>query len=73
MQRGGRAPRMSSDAIDYYSAVFERVFNLPEWQTYKQRNGLTGEFLSGPPLREYWRGQLKMHGWMLEVARSLQK
>lgn len=32
-----------------------------------------GEFLSGPPLREYWRGQLKVHSWMLEVARSLRK
>jgi tripartite-type tricarboxylate transporter receptor subunit TctC len=74
MQRGvAGPPRMSGDAIDYYSAVFERVFNLPEWQEYRRRNGLTGEFVSGPPLRQYWRSQLKVHGWMLEVARSLRK
>jgi tripartite-type tricarboxylate transporter receptor subunit TctC len=74
MQRGVAGPaRMSSDAVDYYSAVFERVFNLPEWQDYRKSNGLTGEFLSGPSLREYWRSQLELHSWMLGVARSLQK
>ena len=74
MQRGvAGPPRMSRDAVDYYSEVFERVFSLPEWQAYRASNGLTGEFLSGPPLREYWRSQLGLHSWMLEVARSLQK
>jgi tripartite-type tricarboxylate transporter receptor subunit TctC len=74
MQRGvAGPPGMSADAVDYYSGVFERFFNSPEWQDYKRGNGLTGEFLSGPALREYWRTQLQVHRWMLEIARSLQK
>jgi len=74
MQRGvAGPPRMSGDAVDYYSVVFERVFNLPEWQDYKERNVLLGEFLSGPALREYWRSQLQVHKWMLGVAQSLKK
>jgi len=74
MQRGvAGPPRMSGDAVDYYSAVFERVFNLPEWKDYRESNALMGEFLTGPPLREYWSSQLKLHSWMLDVAQSLQK
>jgi tripartite-type tricarboxylate transporter receptor subunit TctC len=74
MQRGvAGPPRMSSDAVDYYTGVFERVFNLPEWQAYRESNGLTGAFLSGPPLREYWRSQLELHRWMLGVAGTLRK
>jgi putative tricarboxylic transport membrane protein len=74
MQRGvAGPPRMSADAVDYYSGVFERFFNSQDWRDYKQHAGLMGEFLTGPPLREYWRAQLQLHGWMLEVARSLQK
>lgn len=74
MQRGvAGPPRMSDDAVDYYSGVFERFFNSKDWQDYKERAGLMGEFLTGPALREYWRSQLQVHRWMLEVARSLQK
>jgi tripartite-type tricarboxylate transporter receptor subunit TctC len=73
MQRGvAGPPGMSADAVDYYSVVFERFFNSREWQEYKERAGLMGEFLTGLPLREYWRSQLQVHRWMLEVARSLQ-
>jgi tripartite-type tricarboxylate transporter receptor subunit TctC len=74
MQRGvAGPPRMSADAVDYYTAVFERFFNSRDWQDYKRRAGLTGEFLTGPALREYWRSQLQVHRRMLDVARSLQK
>jgi tripartite-type tricarboxylate transporter receptor subunit TctC len=74
MQRGvAGPPRMSYDAVDYYTGVFERVFNLPEWQAYRENNGLTGAFLSGRPLREYWRSQLELHKWMLGVAETLRK
>jgi tripartite-type tricarboxylate transporter receptor subunit TctC len=74
MQRGvAGPPRMSYDAVDYYTGVFERVFDLPEWRAYRESNALTGAFLSGRPLREYWRSQLELHRWMLGVAGSLQK
>jgi len=71
MQRG--VAGMSGDAAQYYSAVFEKVFKLPEWQKYREGSGLVGDFLTGAPLREYWRAQLELHGRMLEVARALRK
>jgi len=64
---------MSSDAVDFYSAVFEKVFHTAEWQDYRQRTGLLGDFLSGPALRDYWRAQLGVHGRLLEVAQALRK
>jgi putative tricarboxylic transport membrane protein len=74
MQRGvAGPPRMSDDAADYYSAVFEKVFKLPEWQSYKERAGLLGDFLTGPPLRQYWHAQLELHGRMLEIAGAARK
>jgi putative tricarboxylic transport membrane protein len=74
MQRGvAGAPRMSYDAADFYAGVFEKVFNSPEWQSYKDRAGLLGEFLTGRPLRQYWQAQLELHGRVLEVARALRK
>jgi tripartite-type tricarboxylate transporter receptor subunit TctC len=70
MQRGvAGPPGMSSDAADYYSAVFEKMFHSPEWQGYRQRVGLLGGFLSGPALRDYWRSQLELHAGMLEAAK----
>jgi tripartite-type tricarboxylate transporter receptor subunit TctC len=74
MQRGvAGPPSMSHDAADFYSAVFEKVFQSPDWQSYKKRAGLLGEFLSGRPLREYWQAQLEIHGRLLEVARAARK
>jgi tripartite-type tricarboxylate transporter receptor subunit TctC len=74
MQRGvAGPPGMGADAVDYYSAAFEKVFNLPEWRDYRKRAGLLGEFLSGPPLRQYWQAQLELHGRMLEAARMLRQ
>ena len=74
MQRGvAGPPRMSSDAVEYYSAVFEKIFHTPEWQDYRARSGLLGDFLAGPPLREYWRTQLAVHGRILELAQVLRK
>src|SRR5262245_22330062 len=74
MQRGVAGPlRMSDDAADYYSAVFEKVFKSPEWQNYMERAGLLGDFLTGAPLRQYWHAQLELHGRMLEIARAARK
>ena len=55
----------------FYSSVFEEVFNLPEWQDYRKRVGLVGEFMTGDPLAQYWRDQLELHRKMLEVAAAL--
>jgi putative tricarboxylic transport membrane protein len=74
MQRGvAGPPRMSDAAADYYSAVFEKVFTSPEWQSYKERAGLLGAFLARGPLHQYWQAQLQLHGHMLEIARTLRK
>jgi putative tricarboxylic transport membrane protein len=65
------SPNMRREAVAFYSSVFEKVFNLPEWQDYRKRVGLVGEFKTGDPLQQYWRDQLELHRKMLEVAAVL--
>lgn len=60
-------PNMSMDAQLYYAKLFRKVYDSPEWRAYREENCLTGKFLSGPGLIEYWQGQVKVRRNMLAV------
>lgn len=62
------APGMSPNAIAYYQALFRKVFQSEEWQGYRQKNSLQGEFLTGNGLRKYWLRQREKHArWQMAI------
>ena len=62
------APGMSPNAIAYYQALFRKVFQSEEWQNYRQKNSLQGEFLTGDGLRKYWLRQREKHArWQMAI------
>jgi tripartite-type tricarboxylate transporter receptor subunit TctC len=65
------APGMSAEAQAYYSDLFRKVYESPEWQEYMTKQSLQGEFLTGEALREYWQRELKNHETMLKEIGQL--
>ncbi len=59
------APGMSADARAYYTALFTKVFNSKEWQTYRSKKSLQGDFLTGDALMDYWKRERAVHKQML--------
>jgi putative tricarboxylic transport membrane protein len=55
------APGMSAPAQAYYTSLFKKVFDTPDWQDYMKKNSLRGAFLSGPPLMSYWLKEREKH------------
>ena len=60
------APGMSKEAEDYYRGVFQKVFNSEEWQTYRKKKSLYGDFLTGGDLKAYWKRERDIHQKMLK-------
>lgn len=61
-------PNMSMEAQLYFAKLFRKVFDAPEWRSYREENCLSGKFLSGPGLIEYWQQQVKVRRNMLAVT-----
>ena len=64
------APGMSDEAAAYYQELFKKVYDSPEWQEYRQKKSLWGEFLTGQDLQGYWTTELEIHRAMLEKMGS---
>ena len=60
------APGMSAEAEAYYRSVFQQVFDSEEWQTYRKKKSLYGDFLTGQELKDYWAREKEIHRVMLE-------
>ena len=60
------APGMSDEAMMYYQDVFQKVFETEEWQEYRKKKSLYGDFLSGEALKEYWMTERTIHEAMLK-------
>lgn len=65
------APGMSADALSYYSGLFEKVFNSVDWQAYKKKQSLEGNFLAGDGLVSYWDTQIKRHRDILKASGAI--
>jgi putative tricarboxylic transport membrane protein len=62
------APQMSNEARDFYEQVFHNLFESPEWQEYRERNSLHGEFISGTALMNYWIMEREKHArWKMAI------
>ena len=60
------APGMSQEAAAYYQDLFAKVFNSSEWQEYRKKKSLYGEFLTGKDLVSYWENERNIHEAMLK-------
>ncbi len=62
------APGMSDDALVYYTDLFTKVYASADWQEYKTKQSLMGDFMSGAPLKEYWNAQNARHTVILRAS-----
>ena len=60
------APGMSAEAEEYYRNVFKQVFDSEEWQTYRKKKSLYGDFMTGQELADYWAREKAIHEVMLK-------
>ena len=59
------APKMSAEATAFYSDLFKKVFDSEEWQAYRKKASLQGDFMSGDALKAYWKVNNERHRQML--------
>ncbi|MEM8651911.1 MAG: tripartite tricarboxylate transporter substrate binding protein [Pseudomonadota bacterium] len=55
------APGMSDAAQQYYTDMFTKVYNSADWQDYKSKKSLMGDFMAGADLKDYWKTQRDRH------------
>ena len=65
------APGMSKEAQAYYTELFTRVYNSPDWQAYKTKKSLMGDLMSGDQLSSYWRDQRANHETILRSSGAI--
>jgi len=65
------APGMSDEALAYYTDLFTKVYNSADWQDYKVKKSLMGEFMSGQELRDYWEVQIARHDDILRASGAI--
>ena len=59
-------PGMSAEAEEYYRNVFQQVFDSEDWQTYKKKKSLYGDYLTGQELADYFAREKASHEQMLK-------
>ncbi len=68
------APGMAKPAEAYYQNLFKRFFAGPAWQDYRKKNSLSGDFISGDALRQYWLKEREKHArWKMALEVMLMK
>jgi len=65
------APGMSPDAEAYFSDLFTKVYNSADWQSYKSKKSLMGDFMSGEELVAYWNVQRDLHKVILKASGAI--
>lgn len=62
------APGMSPEALAWYEKLFKTVFEGDDWKAYREKNSLSGAFLSGGPLMNYWLNEREKHSrWKMAI------
>lgn len=65
------APGMSADATKFYTDLFAKVYKSKDWQNYKKKKSLMGDFLAGDGLKAYWKVQKDRHVSMLKASGAI--
>ncbi|MDJ0951543.1 MAG: tripartite tricarboxylate transporter substrate-binding protein [Alphaproteobacteria bacterium] len=72
MQRSIVAPPgIGAEAAAYYQTLFRLVYESKEWQDYMNENSLRRAFLTGEPLKKYWRNEQETHRGLLKRMREI--
>ena len=65
------APGMSYAAAAYYQRLCKKVYDSAEWQKYRKKKSLMGNFLTGPQLQDYWQKEREIHRDILKKMGAL--
>jgi tripartite-type tricarboxylate transporter receptor subunit TctC len=66
MQRSFVAPKgMPAEAVAYYTEMFAKLNELPEWQAYTEDEALDRDFLTGDALQAYFLEEREKHAAIL--------
>ena len=65
------APGMSDEALAYYTDMFTKVYNSADWQSYKSKKSLMGDFMAGGDLVAYWGVQRDRHENILRASGAI--
>lgn len=65
------APGMSDEALAYYTDLFTKVYNSADWQAYKSKQSLMGDFMHGAELKAYWNTQRDRHQSILKASGAI--
>ncbi|MGC6485926.1 MAG: Bug family tripartite tricarboxylate transporter substrate binding protein [Candidatus Puniceispirillales bacterium] len=65
------APGMSDAALAYYTDMFTKVYNSADWQGYKSKKSLMGDFMHGGDLKAYWQTQRDRHETILRASGAI--
>ena len=65
------APGMSAEAAEYFTGLFTQVYNSADWQAYKTKKSLMGDFMAGADLKAYWQVQRDRHVTILKASGAI--
>ena len=65
------APGMSAEAAEYFTGLFTQVYNSADWQAYKTKKSLMGDFMAGADLKAYWQVQRDRHVTILMASGAI--
>lgn len=65
------APGMSDDALEYFTGLFTKVYESADWQEYKSKKSLMGDFMAGSDLAGYWDTQRTRHQAILKASGAI--
>lgn len=65
------APGMSPEAVEFYTALFEKVYETEDWKNFMKTQSLTGDFIAGQDLTGYWDIQIDRHTSILKAAGNI--
>ncbi len=65
------APGMSAEANVYYTGLFDKVYKSADWQNYKTKKSLMGDFMAGDELKAYWVTQRDRHRKILKESGAI--
>lgn len=64
-------PGMGMEAQLYYTRLFKKVFDTPEWKDYREKASLYDKFMTGPALVEHWQEHLRARNKVLTLVSVL--
>jgi tripartite-type tricarboxylate transporter receptor subunit TctC len=65
------APGMSEEALAYFTELFGKVYESGDWQEYKSKKSLMGEFMASDDLTAYWQTQRDRHENILKASGAI--